>query len=287
MTPGPPSCRFMVARSGTWVKACDPVAWARSCGTAWLGLRITLVGRACAGRRWRGSACVRGSLGALLRACPRGPPRDSLDDGVGVAAAQVIVVAVSRPVRRRRSSPLAASTSASARARSSSMSSCLSRAVRRAGTRPLGPCQRAVRCIAEAARFQQMTTSATPVKVEQACNSQRRRARRRVAEATDVRQVASFQPGVVHFVCHRSADSPVSNDVRGESDYVTVARVAEMLSFYRDRRGSASSTTLTATRAGSAELSIACTSRSARTCGRSDSIGLAGHQYAQSGSMTR
>jgi hypothetical protein len=57
------------------------------------------------------------------------------------------------------------------------------------------------------------------------------------AEATDLRQVASFRPEVVHFVCHGTADSLVFNDTRGESDYVAAARVAGLLGFYRDTEG--------------------------------------------------
>jgi CHAT domain/Effector-associated domain 1 len=57
------------------------------------------------------------------------------------------------------------------------------------------------------------------------------------AEATDMRQVASFRPDIVHFVCHGTAGSLVFNDTRGESDYVAAARVADLLRFYRDSAG--------------------------------------------------
>jgi Effector-associated domain 1/CHAT domain len=57
------------------------------------------------------------------------------------------------------------------------------------------------------------------------------------AEATDVRQVGSFQPHIVHFVCHGTADSLVFNDTRGESDYVGAARVAQTLALYRETPG--------------------------------------------------
>jgi effector-associated domain 1 (EAD1)-containing protein/CHAT domain-containing protein len=54
------------------------------------------------------------------------------------------------------------------------------------------------------------------------------------AEATDVQQVGSFRPDIVHFICHGTADSLVFSDTRGESDFVKAARVAELLAFYRD-----------------------------------------------------
>lgn len=57
------------------------------------------------------------------------------------------------------------------------------------------------------------------------------------AEATDVRHVGSFKPHIVHFVCHGTADSLVFSDTRGEADYVSAARVAERLRFYRDEHG--------------------------------------------------
>jgi hypothetical protein len=57
------------------------------------------------------------------------------------------------------------------------------------------------------------------------------------AEATDVQRVGTFRPDIVHFVCHGTADSLVFSDAGGESDYVTAARVAQRLRFYRDDRG--------------------------------------------------
>ena len=57
------------------------------------------------------------------------------------------------------------------------------------------------------------------------------------AEATDVQRVGSFRPDIVHFICHGTADSMVFNDIRGESDFVEAARVAELLVFYRDTAG--------------------------------------------------
>jgi CHAT domain/Effector-associated domain 1 len=57
------------------------------------------------------------------------------------------------------------------------------------------------------------------------------------AEATDIRHVGSFQPHIVHFVCHGSDDSLVFNDIRGESDFVSAARIAKSLAHYRETPG--------------------------------------------------
>jgi hypothetical protein len=54
------------------------------------------------------------------------------------------------------------------------------------------------------------------------------------AEATDLSRVGVFRPDVLHFVCHGAGHSLVFNDAGGESDYVTAARVAQLLHFYRD-----------------------------------------------------
>lgn len=57
------------------------------------------------------------------------------------------------------------------------------------------------------------------------------------AEATDVRQVGTVRPDILHFACHGEADRLVFNDIRGEPDYVKASRVADLLRFYRDTSG--------------------------------------------------
>lgn len=57
------------------------------------------------------------------------------------------------------------------------------------------------------------------------------------AQATDLEKVRSFQPDIVHFVCHGEDDSLIFNDVLGESAPVKAELIARTLRFYRDRGG--------------------------------------------------
>ena len=94
------------------------------------------------------------------------------------------------------------------------------------GASPLDPVLPAVRSDREAHVIEGVTT-ADRVEVKVVLG----------AEATDIRRVGSFQPHIVHFVCHGTADSLVFNDTRGESDYVSAARVAKSLALYREQPG--------------------------------------------------
>jgi len=57
------------------------------------------------------------------------------------------------------------------------------------------------------------------------------------AEATDLENVRSFRPDILHFICHGEEDSLVFNDVRGESDPVKAGRIADTLRFYQQTAG--------------------------------------------------
>lgn len=57
------------------------------------------------------------------------------------------------------------------------------------------------------------------------------------AEATDVREVGSFRPDILHFVCHGYDEGLIFNDTRGEADFVKASRIAELLRHYRDSTG--------------------------------------------------
>jgi len=57
------------------------------------------------------------------------------------------------------------------------------------------------------------------------------------AEATDLENVRSFRPDILHFICHGEEDCLVFNDVRGESDPVKAGRIADTLRFYQQTAG--------------------------------------------------
>jgi len=57
------------------------------------------------------------------------------------------------------------------------------------------------------------------------------------AEATDLAKVGEFRPDIVHFVCHGEGEFLVFSDTRGEADFVTATRVADMLDYYRETSG--------------------------------------------------
>jgi len=57
------------------------------------------------------------------------------------------------------------------------------------------------------------------------------------AEATDMENVRSFRPNILHFVCHGEGDCLVFNDTRGEADPVQAGRIVHLLRHYRDADG--------------------------------------------------
>jgi Effector-associated domain 1/CHAT domain len=57
------------------------------------------------------------------------------------------------------------------------------------------------------------------------------------AEATDLQQIGSVRPDIVHFVCHGEGDCLLFNDTRGRADPVEAGRIVRLLRHYRDEDG--------------------------------------------------